>query len=333
MMRLLLLILLLSITTARSAFTQKLTVNVAHSTSLAEALSNGRSEISPHQFITAGVHSKGYLFAVKPTGESVRWELTSGSIESIPLSKVGFEQTAPLFVSTGSESSLLVIIPKLFPNSGEFPIGIVRQVGPDGSVADLYQTQDGWIQAAGVSEDGVLIGLSIADRKRDNQSENIVLVIDRFGNELGEFSLGSETQAIRFTQTLSHVILYSQSRVGVFDLKSGERVAGTSIRSGIQYATYIPEDNTILAVGQKTVTLVHVENREIASVEIPASEQLSSSEGSVMESGTSYQSQRKVFLSDRFIPIQQPVRLRRVEEGEYEVTGLFGRILQISGRF
>ena len=318
---------------SQSALSQTVSIEVSKTMSLAHKLSQGLSEENPMRYTGAVLSPEGKLFGITSSGETIQTHLLRNQTESIPVSKSGFQQAAPILLANPSESSILAIIPKLFTDPSAAPLGAIRNIDSDGIVSDLYQTKSGWIRSADVSEEGQLIALVIAEASNQNESEDRVQVIDRFGNELGEFSLGMETRGVTFTRSLSHVVLYSQNRIGVYDLQSGERVAGTSIRSGIQYATYIPEDQTILAVGAETVTLVHVEKREIATVDIPKAGQLTAQENAVTQSGSLYQVDRDEYLSDLFIPILEPTRFKRAIEGQYEISGFFGRKLQISSRF
>ena len=318
---------------SKSAFSQTVSVEVSKTSNLVQKLSQGLSEDTPIRYTGAVLTPEGKLFGITSSGETIQTHLLRNQTESIPVSKSGYQQTAPILLANLSESSILAIIPKLFTDPSAAPVGAIRLIDSDGAVSDLFETKKGWIRSAGVSEGGQLIALVIAEASNQNESEDRVQVIDRFGNELGEFSLGMETRGVTFTSSLSHVVLYSQNRIGVYDLQSGERVAGTSIRSGIQYATYIPEDQTILAVGAETVTLVHVEKREIATIDIPKTGQLTAQENAIVETGSLYQVDRNEYLSDLFIPILEPTRFKRASEGKYEISGFYGRKLQISSRF
>lgn len=315
------------------AFSQTVSIEVSKTSNLVQQLSQGLSEDSPIRYTGAVLTPEGKLLGITSSAETIQNDLLRNQTESIPVSKSGYQQAAPILLSIPHESVILAILPKLFTDPSAAPLGAIRLIDSDGVVSDLFETKKGWIRSASVSNNGSIIALIIAEAPNQSETEDLVQVIDRFGNELGVFNLGMEIRGVSFTSSLSHIILYSQNRIGIYDLQSGERVAGTSIRSGIHYATYIPEDQTILAIGAETVTLVHVEKREIATVDISEKDQLTAQESSVIETGSLYQVDRDQYLTDQFIPILEPTRFKRSNKGEYEISGFFGRKLQISSRF
>lgn len=299
--------------------------------SLSSWISSSRSPETESLLTRSVLTPNGVLYGVDDLGQTLRIDLLNGNMELLSVSKDGFVQSAPILFSTTSASDVLAIIPKLFLPSSDSPVGVVRQVSLDGLVRDLFQTEDGWIRTAGLSHNGQLLAIAIASDHDATGSEDRVIVLDVYGNTLGEFSLGLEIQGMMFTESLSHLILYSQNRAGVYDLVSGERTGGASVRSGILAASYIPEDKLILVLGETGVTLVNLDKRSISNGEFPVASRFSKEEIETLNRQSSYSTDLPSYQPHQFIPLQQPFEVSRIGEGEYELSDIFGRRLKISG--
>jgi len=98
-------------------------------------------------------------------------------------------------------------------------------------------------------------------------------IFDRFGNELFTMDPDDAQLGVSLSGRGEYLTTYSRGRVQVYHLISGERVGSTSSRNPILYATYVPEDESIIAFGgtlnngsisSPTVTVIHVGRRQIA---------------------------------------------------------------------
>ena len=119
-----------------------------------------------------------------------------------------------------------------------------RVVKPNWTTSDIFYSGDRAIRTVRVSENGQFIAVvSYKDGEDD-----MVDVMDRFGNELETFDFNQSVADVVFSENGEFITIRSNSRVGVYSLLNGEREGSTSFRSALHFAEYIPEDHTIIAL-------------------------------------------------------------------------------------
>lgn len=80
--------------------------------------------------------------------------------------------------------------------------------------------------------------------------KDVVLIYDRFGNEL--FEVESEDNSLLgadLTEDARYLTLYSSGRIQVIDIETGEVLGSASSRSTVLKATYFADEEIILALG------------------------------------------------------------------------------------
>lgn len=155
------------------------------------------------------------------------------------------------------------------------------------------------IRQVNVSSNGAFITIVAA-----NSSGSQVFLFDRFGNELYQYQTDEELLGVSLTSDANFITMYSSGRVLVYNVESGESMGSASSRSSILYAAFIPQDETVLALGgslagrnisNPTLTAVHLGLRQITREDINLS--LSTLE-------------------------RNAIRINRTGEGNYSLTGL-----------
>lgn len=131
------------------------------------------------------------------------------------------------------------------------------------------------IRQLNVSSDGAYITILAT-----NSNGSQLLLFDRFGNELYQYQTEDDLQGVSLSSDAKFITKYSSSRVQVYSVQTGESIGSASSRSPILYATYIPQDETVLVLGgslsgriisDPTITAVHLGLREIQRNEIDLS--------------------------------------------------------------
>ncbi|PAU93140.1 hypothetical protein CK503_13320 [Aliifodinibius salipaludis] len=109
---------------------------------------------------------------------------------------------------------------------------------------DIFFSSDRYLKNVTVSKYGTLIAAITAKQGTDDR----VLIMDKYGNELNTISAEEDLKGVRFTNNLENITIYSGGRVMVHNTLSGESLGATSVRSPIITADYFPEDDLILAL-------------------------------------------------------------------------------------
>ena len=137
-----------------------------------------------------------------------------------------------------------------------------------------------------------------------NSDGSYVTLYDRFGNELYQYQTGDDLLGVSFTSDVNYITKYSTGRVQVFNVRTGESMGNASSRSTIIYATYIPEDETVLALGG-SINGNNISNPTITAVHLGL---------------------RQITRSDINLPLStldlNSIRLTRSAENEYRIVGL-----------
>lgn len=119
-----------------------------------------------------------------------------------------------------------------------------RVIDDRGVATNIFYDSRRAIKNVKVSDDGQFVAIVTAAQGSDDQ----VSIVDRFGNELREFTFNQNIEGVTFSADARFVAIRSNSRVGIYSVVSGEREGSTSFRSTLQYAVYVSEDENIIAV-------------------------------------------------------------------------------------
>lgn len=145
----------------------------------------------------------------------------------------------------------------------------VSIVDKDGEATDIFNSVDRAIRKVNVSENGQFISIITYNPGTDDEA----VLTDRFGNELNRISFDQTLTDTQFSDDGRFITLRSNSRIAAHSVMSGERVGGTSFRSTLHFAEYIPEDNVVLALTADksgdvlTNVELHAVNLEARSIE------------------------------------------------------------------
>jgi hypothetical protein len=132
-----------------------------------------------------------------------------------------------------------------------------------------------------VSESGEFI--AIASGKDGNDNE--VTVMDRFGNEIRKITFDQEVKGLNLYGSGSTLTVYSEGRVAVYNVLSGERLGSSSFRGApLQFANYSSSDQTIVGLtgdlngvtlSNIEIRIINVAARKIASQEFSGTVEIS----------------------------------------------------------
>ncbi len=173
---------------------------------------------------------------------------------------------------------------------------------------DIFFSSDRALRTVDVSDNGELIALATMNEGTDDE----IMILDRFGNNLGVIEFDQDVKGVSFSENGLYITVYSGGRAAAYEIRSRERVGSTSFRNtSLLYANYSPEDRTIVALtgsGSDNFTdleghAVNVAERKIARTAINGSTKL----------------------------VHQP-SLKRISSGRYEVKG-FEQFLTLRASF
>lgn len=109
---------------------------------------------------------------------------------------------------------------------------------------DIFYSEDREIRAVKVAESGEYIAIAAGKAGADD----VVTVMDKFGNVINTFTFDQEVAGLNIYGSGSYLTVYSTSRAAVYNVLSGERVGSTSFRSALQFANYSASDQAIVAL-------------------------------------------------------------------------------------
>ncbi len=142
-------------------------------------------------------------------------------------------------------------------------------VRPNGTTSNIWYSENRIIQFVKVSDNGQLIAIASSQSGSDDH----VTITDRFGNKLNTLTFDQDVEDVNFTGSGRYITIRSNGRVAVLSVVNGDRVGSTSFRSSLHFATYVPQDNTIIALtGDKSGNAlneieVHAVNISARSIE------------------------------------------------------------------
>ncbi|WP_445665911.1 hypothetical protein [Fodinibius sp. AD559] len=183
-------------------------------------------------------------------------------VTSMSSSSQSTEGEAISEVARSATGNTIVIYNPKIKRNGE--LGSKAQVRTgDKEFEDIFFSSDRYLKNVTVSKDGSLIAAITAKNGTDDR----VLILDKYGNELNTISAEEDLRGISFTDDLENITIYSGGRVMVHNTLNGESLGATSFSSPIITADYFPKDNLILALtgnhSERSGTLNSVELRAI----------------------------------------------------------------------
>lgn len=113
---------------------------------------------------------------------------------------------------------------------------------------------------------------------RRNGTDDQLSIFDRFGNEIYQLNSDMDLKGAVLSENADFLTIFSQSRVQVYNVLTGERLGSSTSRSPIVQATYFAEDEVVLllngnesndgTINDPGVTAVHLGLRQIARDDI-----------------------------------------------------------------
>lgn len=139
----------------------------------------------------------------------------------------------------------------------------LRVMLPDRSFQSVHFSTKRYLKEVKISADGNIIAAVTARDGTDDQ----VLIMDKYGNELNSISTDENLLGVSLSDDSEYITLFSSGRVMVYSILGGDRLGATSVRSPVFTADYFPEDNVLLIlmgdVSQNSGNLNNVEFRAI----------------------------------------------------------------------
>lgn len=168
------------------------------------------------------------------------------------------------------------------------------------TTTDIYYSSNRAIRTVKVSDNGQFIAI-VTYR---SGTEDLVVITDRFGNDLAEINFDQTVEDVVISEDGSYITVRSNSRMGVYSVRDGERNGSASFRSRLVYAEYVPEDQTVIALtGSRS-------GSSLTEVEVHA---INVAERAI---------QRESFGAELRVTDLIPIKLSRTGTYNYSLTGL-----------
>lgn len=155
------------------------------------------------------------------------------------------------------KSTIVVYNPKII--FGDEEGSRASYIDRQGNAQEFFFSRERYIKDVVLSDNSGFIGVITANDGTDDQ----VSVFDRFGNILQTISFDQEIAGVHITGSGRYVTIFSGGRAAVYNVLTGEREGSTSFRRAeqVQFAGFIPEDNTIIGLTAEPVgnTLTKIE--------------------------------------------------------------------------
>ena len=118
-------------------------------------------------------------------------------------------------------------------------------LSPQYQLKNIYYSNSYQIGSVAVSKSGRLICIVAHD---DNRKGEAVL-LDKYGKELHRLELSAAMKKVEILEDEKLLVLYSESRIQVYEMFSTKRLASSSLRGEpIIYASYSPSSNVVVAL-------------------------------------------------------------------------------------
>jgi hypothetical protein len=166
--------------------------------------------------------------------------------------------------------TVVVYTPKIKRDSG---LGSkVELLKADEQFQRIFESGDRYIKDLRVTDDGNLISIVTAAEGTNDE----VIILDKFGNEINTLTIEETVLGANIGEQGTHVTVYSNNRVGVYDVISGDRMGSTSLQEPVFAADYFPADQMLVLVSgdyssvsgilnSVEVKAVNLEKRDIVS--------------------------------------------------------------------
>ena len=128
--------------------------------------------------------------------------------------------------------------------SGRVEGSRAKVVNIDLTTTDIYYSSSRAIRTVKVSDNGQFIAIATYSPGTDD----LVIITDRFGNDLSEISFDQSVEDVVISDDGSFVTIRSNGRMGVYSVIEGERNGSASFRSRLLFAEYMPKDKTVIAL-------------------------------------------------------------------------------------
>lgn len=139
----------------------------------------------------------------------------------------------------------------------------IRVMLPDKTFQSAHFSTKRYLKEIKISEDGNIIAAVTAQEGTNDE----VLIMDKYGNELNSISTDENLRGISLSDDSEYITLFSSGRVMVYSTLDGNRLGATSIRSSVFLANYFPDDGVMLVlmgnVSQDSGNLNNVEFRAV----------------------------------------------------------------------
>lgn len=119
-----------------------------------------------------------------------------------------------------------------------------RVVSHNLTATDIYNSTNRAIRTVKVSDNGQFVAI-VTYR---SGTDDLVVITDRFGNDLAEINFDQDVEDVVLSEDGSYVTIRSNGRMGVYSVRDGERNGSASFRSRLLYAEYVQEDQTVIAL-------------------------------------------------------------------------------------
>lgn len=146
-----------------------------------------------------------------------------------------------------------------------------KVIGLENSDTDIFYSNDEVIRSVRVSESGEFIAIASGKESGDDN----VTVMDRYGNDIRTITFDQEVKGLNLYGSGSTLTVFSEGRVAVYNVASGERLGSSSFRGApLQFANYSGSDQTIVGLtgdlngttlSNIEVRIINVAARKIAS--------------------------------------------------------------------
>jgi len=156
-----------------------------------------------------------------------------------------------------------------------------KVIGLENAERDIFFREDEEIRAVRVSESGEFIAIASGKEGSDDN----VTVMDRYGNEIQTIAFDQQVKGLNLYGSGSILTVFSEGRVAVYNVLSGERLGSSSFRGApLQFANYSASDQIIVGLtgdlngeilSNIEVRIINVAARKIASQEYSGTLQIS----------------------------------------------------------
>lgn len=138
-------------------------------------------------------------------------------------------------------------------------------LGVDNQLIRIFEHDERFIKELKISEDGNWVTIITGAEGANDR----VLVMDRYGNEIGKFTPEEQLEGAQLSKDARHITLFSSKRIRVYDILSRERLGSTSIQNPVFFADYFPQDQMILILsGDYSSTSGILNNIELKAVDL-----------------------------------------------------------------